>query len=114
MLSDQDRIFTNLYGMADRSLRGAQARGHWDGTADLIEAGADVVKVGVGPGAMCTTRMQTGVGRPLLGGGVALLGRLEVAGGGGGVPRPDEVIDGHVRPRRGRHQHAEKRQQEQE
>ena len=35
-----------------------------DGTRDLIEAGADIVKVGVGPGAMCTTRMQTGVGRP--------------------------------------------------
>jgi IMP dehydrogenase len=35
-----------------------------DGTADLIEAGADIVKVGVGPGAMCTTRMMTGVGRP--------------------------------------------------
>ncbi len=34
------------------------------GTHDLIEAGADIVKVGVGPGAMCTTRMQTGVGRP--------------------------------------------------
>ena len=34
------------------------------GTLDLIDAGADVVKVGVGPGAMCTTRMQTGVGRP--------------------------------------------------
>ena len=34
------------------------------GTADLINAGADVVKVGVGPGAMCTTRMMTGVGRP--------------------------------------------------
>ena len=34
------------------------------GTADLIEAGADIVKVGVGPGAMCTTRMMTGVGRP--------------------------------------------------
>ncbi|MGY1805741.1 GuaB1 family IMP dehydrogenase-related protein [Blastococcus sp. SYSU D00669] len=34
------------------------------GTTDLIEAGADVVKVGVGPGAMCTTRMMTGVGRP--------------------------------------------------
>ncbi|MFC6358983.1 GuaB1 family IMP dehydrogenase-related protein [Luteococcus peritonei] len=31
---------------------------------DLAEAGADVLKVGVGPGAMCTTRMQTGVGRP--------------------------------------------------
>lgn len=35
-----------------------------DATLDLIEAGADVLKVGVGPGAMCTTRMQTGVGRP--------------------------------------------------
>lgn len=35
-----------------------------DGTRALIEAGATIVKVGVGPGAMCTTRMQTGVGRP--------------------------------------------------
>lgn len=35
-----------------------------DGVLDLIDAGADVVKVGVGPGAMCTTRMTTGVGRP--------------------------------------------------
>jgi len=34
------------------------------GTRDLISAGADVVKIGVGPGAMCTTRMMTGVGRP--------------------------------------------------
>ncbi|MCW2931611.1 MAG: dehydrogenase family protein [Actinomycetia bacterium] len=32
--------------------------------ADLVEAGADIAKVGVGPGAMCTTRMMTGVGRP--------------------------------------------------
>jgi IMP dehydrogenase len=35
-----------------------------EGTRDLIEAGASIVKVGVGPGAMCTTRMMTGVGRP--------------------------------------------------
>jgi IMP dehydrogenase len=35
-----------------------------EGTRDLIDAGADIVKVGVGPGAMCTTRMMTGVGRP--------------------------------------------------
>ncbi|MBB1512546.1 GuaB1 family IMP dehydrogenase-related protein [Tessaracoccus sp. MC1627] len=35
-----------------------------DGCDDLIDAGADILKVGVGPGAMCTTRMQTGVGRP--------------------------------------------------
>ena len=35
-----------------------------EGTRDLIAAGADIVKVGVGPGAMCTTRMRTAVGRP--------------------------------------------------
>lgn len=35
-----------------------------EGTRALIDAGADVVKVNVGPGAMCTTRMQTGAGRP--------------------------------------------------
>ena len=34
------------------------------GVRDLVGAGASTVKVGVGPGAMCTTRMQTGVGRP--------------------------------------------------
>jgi len=34
------------------------------GVDDLVSAGADIVKVGVGPGAMCTTRMMTGVGRP--------------------------------------------------
>jgi IMP dehydrogenase len=35
-----------------------------EGTRDLVDAGASIVKVGVGPGAMCTTRMMTGVGRP--------------------------------------------------
>ncbi len=35
-----------------------------EGTRDLVAAGASIVKVGVGPGAMCTTRMMTGVGRP--------------------------------------------------
>ena len=41
MLKDQDRIFTNLYGMHDRTLKGAQARGHWDGTAAIIKKGRD-------------------------------------------------------------------------
>jgi len=35
-----------------------------EGVRDLAGAGADIIKVGVGPGAMCTTRMMTGVGRP--------------------------------------------------
>ncbi len=34
------------------------------GTKDLIAAGADAIKVGVGPGAICTTRIVTGVGVP--------------------------------------------------
>jgi len=41
MLRDQDRIFTNLYGMHDRSLAGAIARGHWDGTKDILAKGRD-------------------------------------------------------------------------
>jgi IMP dehydrogenase len=35
-----------------------------EGTEDLINAGADVVKVGVGPGSICTTRVVAGVGMP--------------------------------------------------
>ncbi|MEJ1156436.1 GuaB1 family IMP dehydrogenase-related protein [Microbacterium marmarense] len=35
-----------------------------DGVDDLARAGATILKVGVGPGAMCTTRMMTAVGRP--------------------------------------------------
>ncbi len=41
MLKDKDRIFTNLYGMEDRSLKGAMARGAWDGTGDYIKNGRD-------------------------------------------------------------------------
>jgi IMP dehydrogenase len=37
-----------------------------EGTEDLIEAGADAIKVGVGPGAACTTRLVAGVGVPQL------------------------------------------------
>jgi NADH-quinone oxidoreductase subunit F len=41
MLEDKDRIFTNLYGFEDWSLKGAQKRGDWDGTADLIKKGRE-------------------------------------------------------------------------
>ena len=43
MLKDEDRIFTNLYGMHDRSLAGAKKRGHWDGTAEIIARGRDSI-----------------------------------------------------------------------
>ena len=41
MLSDTDRIFTNIYGMHDRTLRGALARGHWDNTKSILVNGRD-------------------------------------------------------------------------
>jgi len=66
-----------------------------DGTRALVEAGADIVKVGVGPGAMCTTRMMTGVGRPQFS---AVLECAEAAAGlgrhvwaDGGVRHPRDV-----------------------
>jgi len=41
MLSDKDRIFTNIYGLKDKSLKGAQSRGCWDGTKGILEKGKD-------------------------------------------------------------------------
>jgi len=47
-----------------------------EGTADLIAAGADAIKVGVGPGAFCTTRIVTGAGVPQL---TAILNCIKIA-----------------------------------
>jgi NADH-quinone oxidoreductase subunit F len=41
MLADKDRIFTNLYGLDDWGLKGAIARGQWDGTKAIIDKGRD-------------------------------------------------------------------------
>ena len=35
-----------------------------EATRELIDAGADIVKVGIGPGSICTTRVVAGVGVP--------------------------------------------------
>jgi len=43
MLADKDRIFTNLYGLHDWGLKGAMARGAWDGTKQLLERGRDAI-----------------------------------------------------------------------
>jgi IMP dehydrogenase len=66
-----------------------------DGVADLVDAGASILKVGVGPGAMCTTRMMTAVGRPQFS---AVLETAEAARGvgahvwaDGGVRYPRDV-----------------------
>ncbi|AHK00483.1 MULTISPECIES: IMP dehydrogenase [Rhizobium/Agrobacterium group] len=47
-----------------------------DGTKALIDAGADGVKVGIGPGSICTTRIVAGVGVPQL---AAIMASVEVA-----------------------------------
>jgi len=66
-----------------------------EGTADLIAAGADIVKVGVGPGAMCTTRMRTGVGRPQFSAVLECAGQARRLGkhvwADGGVRHPRDV-----------------------
>jgi IMP dehydrogenase len=65
------------------------------GVSDLVEAGADIVKVGVGPGAMCTTRMMTGVGRPQLSSVLECAARARELGASvwadGGIRRPRDV-----------------------
>ena len=43
MLSDKDRIFTNLYGDLPWTLEGAKRRGVWDNTAALIQKGSDAI-----------------------------------------------------------------------
>jgi IMP dehydrogenase len=66
-----------------------------EGTRQLIESGADIVKVGVGPGAMCTTRMMTGVGRPQFSAVLECSSEAERLGGhiwaDGGVKYPRDV-----------------------
>lgn len=63
----QQKMLTALRSVADADLGVPIAAGNVvsaEGTLDLVAAGASIIKVGVGPGAMCTTRMMTGVGRP--------------------------------------------------
>ena len=43
MLKDSDRIFTNLYGLEDWTLKGARARGQWDGTKDILARGPEAI-----------------------------------------------------------------------
>ena len=66
-----------------------------DGVQDLVDGGADIIKVGVGPGAMCTTRMVTGVGRPQLSAVAACAAEARRLGrhiwADGGVRHPRDV-----------------------
>jgi len=62
---------------------------------DLVAAGADIIKVGVGPGAMCTTRMMTAVGRPQFSAVLETADAAHAEGAGvwadGGVRYPRDV-----------------------
>ena len=66
-----------------------------EGTRELLAAGASIVKVGVGPGAMCTTRMMTGVGRPQFSAVLECASAARESGGhvwaDGGVRHPRDV-----------------------
>jgi IMP dehydrogenase len=63
----QEGMLRALRAVADLDLGIPVAAGNIvsaEGVHDLVTAGATILKVGVGPGAMCTTRMMTAVGRP--------------------------------------------------
>ncbi|KQZ82133.1 inosine-5-monophosphate dehydrogenase [Microbacterium sp. Root166] len=63
----QEGMLRALRSVADLGLGIPIAAGNIvtaEGVHDLVTAGATILKVGVGPGAMCTTRMMTAVGRP--------------------------------------------------
>ncbi|HWL77279.1 GuaB1 family IMP dehydrogenase-related protein [Microbacterium sp.] len=63
----QENMLAALRTIADLDLGIPLAAGNIvtaEGVHDLVTAGASILKVGVGPGAMCTTRMMTAVGRP--------------------------------------------------
>ncbi len=66
-----------------------------DGTRSLIRAGANMVKVGIGAGAMCITRMQTGVGRPQFSAVLSCSEAAKEEGGtvlaDGGIKHPRDV-----------------------
>lgn len=59
-----------------------------EATRALIDAGADAVKVGIGPGSICTTRIVAGVGVP------QLTAIMDAAGAAGGVP---VIADGGIK-----------------
>jgi IMP dehydrogenase len=61
-----------------------------DGTKALMDAGADAIKVGIGPGSICTTRIVAGVGVPQLS---AIMNAVEVARGAG-IP---VIADGGIK-----------------
>jgi len=66
-----------------------------EGARDLVEAGADAVKVGIGPGSICTTRVVTGVGVPQITAVMnAVAGVADACAGGADVPI---IADGGVR-----------------
>jgi len=68
-----------------------------EGARDLVEAGADAVKVGIGPGSICTTRVVTGVGVPQISAvmdavaGVALSGKSVPVIADGGVRQSGDI-----------------------
>ena len=59
-----------------------------EATKALIDAGADAIKVGIGPGSICTTRVVAGVGVP------QLTAIMDAAGAAGNVP---VIADGGIK-----------------
>lgn len=90
------KILKKLYGNKVDIVSGVVAT--YDGAYDLFKAGADAVRVGVGPGTICTTRITTGVGVPQI---TALLEASKAARKfkktilcDGGTKNPGDIVKG--------------------
>ena len=82
------KSFPNMVIMAGNVVTG-------DMTEELLLAGADIVKVGIGPGSVCTTRKMTGVGYPQLSATIECADAAHGLGGlicaDGGCTRPGDI-----------------------
>src|SRR5262249_34009570 len=94
----QERMISALQAVRAVGLPVPIAAGHVGtagGGTDLGRAGGDIGQVGVGPGAMCTTRMMTGVGRPQFSAVLECAARARELGAhvwaDGGVRHPRDV-----------------------
>lgn len=93
---DSVREIRKRFGNSDKFSLVAGNVATYEGAKELFEAGADAVKVGIGPGSICTTRVVTGVGVPQISAIYAVARAAKECGGyviaDGGIRNSGDVV----------------------